>query len=356
MVSAQELLDSPHRSVSPHSPPPVPEFLYLPHRLIPRGPRSSLPGSAAPHPGVLYPTQSNPTSTLLRHLRQSLSVSLTCDAPGRLDCVVCWPEYELCPGVVLSFAPACLSRPATQGRPHASLCPHVWHRVHYMTMRPQLLPGQDVTLDLRLDRDSLRVELDESCLPGCVQPPFSGSAPGDVGAMPCSSPSCSGSSEAGASVHGGGWRDLRDGTWRPLQQREREDAGQQQGLEAYPAGRQDAAAGQGSANTAPATAADEEGALGGDAPASPSSDSGRRSSSSSDGDESEDDAQLDAAMAILPYHMCMLNDRNRNRRYRDGIGGELRITHKLMSSMVWFLHLNMLRLLLLLVSVHASKV
>ncbi|GLI69344.1 hypothetical protein VaNZ11_013930, partial [Volvox africanus] len=78
---------------------------------------------------------------------------------GRVDCVVCWTEYELVPGVWLSYAPH-----EIQGRTDSpALSPHIWQRVHYLSARPRVEAGEPVVLQvtLAIDGGDLRVEYDE---------------------------------------------------------------------------------------------------------------------------------------------------------------------------------------------------
>ncbi len=72
---------------------------------------------------------------------------------GRLDCVVCWMEYGLVPrgmassdaeGPLLSFAPRLTANLESQevgssgGLSSPDLSPHVWQRVHYMSLKPEV--------------------------------------------------------------------------------------------------------------------------------------------------------------------------------------------------------------------------
>ncbi|GIL48462.1 hypothetical protein Vafri_4979, partial [Volvox africanus] len=78
---------------------------------------------------------------------------------GRVDCVVCWTEYELAPGVWLSYAPH-----EIQGRTDSpALSPHIWQRVQYLSARPRVEAGEPVVLQVTLATDGgdLRVEYDE---------------------------------------------------------------------------------------------------------------------------------------------------------------------------------------------------
>ncbi|EFJ51147.1 hypothetical protein VOLCADRAFT_116501, partial [Volvox carteri f. nagariensis] len=90
----------------------------------------------------------------LRH-----EVLVVAASTGRVDCVVCWTEYELSPGVWLSYAPYEL-----QGRSEAAvLAPHVWQRVQYLSARPAVQAGDSLVLQVTLPAasDDLRVEYDE---------------------------------------------------------------------------------------------------------------------------------------------------------------------------------------------------
>ena len=190
-----------------------------------------------------------------------------------------------------------------------------------------------VVLDLSLDGDELRLEVDETCLVAAngrlmQVPKDEGSddahlpsldhlAPGsDLGQ---DSPTNSASSASlPASIGAEGEQQRLDGfgdsSWRPIQQREREAAGQQQGLEGYPSGSVGRAQEGGAPEGREATAREAE----------------------VEGQSAEEDAHgvgsgstrgpasfIPQPMAILPYHMSMLNDRDRTTRYRDGIRGEM---------------------------------
>ncbi len=93
--------------------------------------------------------------------RRPWSATLRCAAAGRLDCVVAWQEYELAPGAWLSYAPALLGgaeqQEETAGggdgegdgealrrrQEQAQLRPHVWQRVHFFPVRPQVRVTDD---------------------------------------------------------------------------------------------------------------------------------------------------------------------------------------------------------------------
>ena len=277
---------------------------------------------------------------------------------------MCWLEYELYPGTVLSFAPESIGHLGNRSRPPPSLCPHVWHRVHYLAVKPEVLPGQSLSFDLTLDKDELRIELDEIDVhfldPGRVEAVSSSASPRvDEGDSDVeynegdgSSASLKGSVKG---IHQGDLHqgDLRDVSWRPQQQLEREDAGQHQGLEVYPDDMDAFEARELMDRPQPAVqsppfdvegipetenqASDSDGQISApDACRSGVSVGEERkceSYSPTEGESSSSCGESDDVIAgrrnvansfaIQGYHMCMLNDRERNRRYQDGIRGTL---------------------------------
>ncbi|KXZ43839.1 hypothetical protein GPECTOR_79g118 [Gonium pectorale] len=195
-------------------------------------------------------------------------VVVTAAAGGRADCVVAWLEYELAPGVWLSYAPHEL-----QGREDApALCPHVWQRVQYLSARPAVAAGQQIALQVTLSGrgSELRVEYDEDL--DAVRRIQAAGAGGPEGAAP--------------------------------RQAEPEDChdGATSGL---PAGEPLLPAGEALSE------ADHEDSDGG-------GEDGEDRAAGAGRPTVKAEAPASAGM-LLPYHMSMLNDRMRTRAYAAGI-------------------------------------
>lgn len=200
--------------------------------------------------------------------------------------------------------------------------------------------GQKLTFDLTLDKDELRIGLDETSLVEPVGKLDEGSYASQLNEMIGSDfddgVSFSASSDP-SQVDSTGSKDLRDGTWRPQQQLEREVAGMHYGLESYPEADDEVSSdrdtkGQscGPSHDQSHTSFDNDPDGIGRAPVSSKEvmegvgrDAKILSSEESDfEDEDSSDNNASSAMTILAsYHMSMLNDRERTRRYRDGIHG-----------------------------------
>ena len=382
-----------------------------------------------------------------RILHQRRSMDIHCTSAGRLDCVVCWMEYDLlpqsltqgrcdqhagehvpdCASITLSFAPEGLRGEVTQPyrsshtsdaasmnavgnlkmdtkaasddlpatansgmavRPDPALRPHVWQRVHYLTMRPLVSPTasqaafSEVTFDLSLDGDEMRIEIDETRLGSDLKGSGGGSpspsdddlnlhlAPGsELGHRSDSSRSSDNAGRSASPDSGGGCPsssgvvgrgldgktevegegrdgekgpDWSDSSWRPQQQRERENAGQHQGLEGYPREGGDAyeAAGDrgqeggrfpraSEVGTLASSASQDPGAVRGHLEPVDGGVNGALQNGRTDNHASHLSPPLQP-MSILPYHMSMLNDRDRTRRYRAGIKGA-GLVHALLS-------------------------
>ncbi|KAG2486746.1 hypothetical protein HYH03_014671 [Edaphochlamys debaryana] len=188
-------------------------------------------------------------------------VIVTATRSGRADCVITWTEYELAPGVWVSYAPHEL-----QGRCDPPvLCPHVWQRVQYLSARPALEPGARLALQVTLSGggSEVRVEYDEDL--SAVQGPPSAVATADVSSgLPPGEP-------------------LPEGELLP--------AGEPLGRDSSSSSDDD-----GGGN-------EEGGAAAGEA--------GKQ--------EATGQATGSGSGLILPYHMSMLNDRIRTQSYRAGI-------------------------------------
>lgn len=98
-------------------------------------------------------------------LKQRKSIDVSISEDGSLHCLIFWIDYCLHEGdsdnsVTQSNAPKGL-----QGS-HPCLTTHSWQQANYFPLKAQLRAGQTITLDLFLDHDDLRLEIDEDSLHG----------------------------------------------------------------------------------------------------------------------------------------------------------------------------------------------
>ena len=100
-----------------------------------------------------------------RILKQRKSIEVPIVHDGSLDCLIYWIDYRLYDGgseveaVTLSYAPYSITAGLREG--HPCLTTHSWQRAHYFPLKTELRAGQSIKIDLLLDHDDLRLEIDE---------------------------------------------------------------------------------------------------------------------------------------------------------------------------------------------------
>ncbi|GIL74533.1 hypothetical protein Vretifemale_4525, partial [Volvox reticuliferus] len=138
------------------------ELLLSPEQLFTQSKASATPPRPAAAPAAASAGSSDPADIAAdarSWARKRHDVVAVPSSSGRVDCVICWTEYELVPGVWLSYAPH-----EIQGRTDSpTLSPHIWQRVQYLSARPRVEAGEPLVLQVTFanDGDDLRVEYDE---------------------------------------------------------------------------------------------------------------------------------------------------------------------------------------------------